>query len=143
MKANMKSVRVQISALTQMMDKLIQSHWAKKYQTASSREHQILSVSPLTDGPGITRTMPLCPNDDSRILTRHLLITLRSWQLPSVHTCHEHRHSLRNDQLNNVVTLRMILFLKECLHSLKVSNWHLETCECDLYVSDILAVYKI
>ena len=121
-KAYIEPLRVQISALTQMMDKFIQS-----------RENQIPSVLPLTDGPGITRTMPLSPNDDCRILARHLLITLRSWQLPpKVHTCHEHRYFLRNEELDNIVTLTMILFLKECVHSLKVNNWHLATCECDL-----------
>ena len=54
----------------------------------------------------------------------HLLITLSNWQLPSVQIIKEQTHSLRIDNFHNVLTLRMIFFLRECLFSLTV--WTLE-----------------
>ena len=42
---------------------------------------------------------------------RHLLSTLRSWQLPCVYTTIEDRHYLRDDHLYNIIILGMKLFL--------------------------------
>ena len=51
----------QVSALKQMMDKLIQGNSVRKYPTASTREPRFPSESPLTDGPRISRTLSLAP----------------------------------------------------------------------------------
>ena len=48
-KANLEPVHAQISALTQMMAKLIQGYSARDYPTASTGEPHFLSESPFKD----------------------------------------------------------------------------------------------
>ena len=58
---NLEPLDAQIFALTQMTDKLVQGNSAREYPTASTRELRFPSDYPLTDGPGISRTLPLAP----------------------------------------------------------------------------------
>ena len=60
-KANFDSLLAQISALTQMMDRIIQGNLAREFTTASTRETRFPSESSLTDGPGNSRTPPIAP----------------------------------------------------------------------------------
>ena len=60
----------------------------------------------------------------------HLLITLRSWQLPSVYTIKMRRLSLKNDTLYNVLTLGMTTFFQEMSpHFDSVNTGELPTSE--------------
>ena len=71
----------------------------------------------------------------------HLLIRLRSWQLPSVYTIKIHRHSLRNDTLYNVLTLGMTTFSQEMSrHFDSVNTGELPTSECNQWMKGILKV---
>ena len=56
-KANLEPLHAQISSLVQMMDRLIQGNSARGYLTASTREARFPSESPVTEGPGISRTL--------------------------------------------------------------------------------------
>ena len=62
----------------------------------------------------------------------HLLITLRSGQLPSVYNIEEHRNSLMHDHLCNVLTLRMITFSQGIsMYFGSVNTGELPTSECN------------
>ena len=58
-KANLEPLHAQISALTQMMDRLIQGNSVREFMTASTRESRFSSKSPLADGPGTSRNPPI------------------------------------------------------------------------------------
>ena len=59
------------------------------------------------------------------------LMTLRSWQLPSVYTINMERHSLKNDTLRNVLTLGMATIApKMSRHFDIVKTGELPTSEC-------------
>ena len=51
-KANLKPLHAQISALTEMMDSLTQGNSAREFTTASTRELQSQLESPFTGAPG-------------------------------------------------------------------------------------------
>ena len=48
----------------------------------------------------------------------HPPVTIRSWQLRSIYTIKQQRFSLKNEILYNILTMRMVFFLNECLCSL-------------------------
>ena len=51
LKLNLEPLHDQISALTQLLDNLIQGNSAREFMTAGTREPQFPSELPLTDGP--------------------------------------------------------------------------------------------
>ena len=58
---NLEHLHAQVTALTQMMDNVIQDNSARAYPTASTRDRQFPSKSPLTDNPGTSRALPFAP----------------------------------------------------------------------------------
>ena len=50
-----------LTALTQMLDKLIQDNSAEAYTAASTSDSRLPSETPLTDDPGFYITLPLAP----------------------------------------------------------------------------------
>ena len=60
-KANLELLRAQISALTEMKDRLIQGNSAREFTTASAHELRLQSESPFTKAPGTSRLPPVAP----------------------------------------------------------------------------------
>ena len=60
-KENLAPLHAQISAQTELLDKLIQVNSARVYTMASTRERRFSSESPLTDKVRHERTLPLAP----------------------------------------------------------------------------------
>ena len=65
MKAKFEPLHVQISALTQMMEMLIQGNSAREFPKASTREHRFPSELSLTDGPGTPTIAPMTTSEYS------------------------------------------------------------------------------
>ena len=61
-RTKLEPLHAQNSALTQMMDNLIQCNLARAYPMASARDRRFQSEYPLTQDPGISRTLPLVPS---------------------------------------------------------------------------------
>ena len=60
-KANLEPLHAQISALTEMMDRLIQGNSARELTTASTREHRPQSESPFAQPTGASRFPLITP----------------------------------------------------------------------------------
>ena len=60
-KVNFEPNHAQITALTEMMDRLIQVYSAKEFTTASTREQRLQSESPFTGAPGTSRFPTVAP----------------------------------------------------------------------------------
>ena len=61
MKASLKPLHAQISALTELMDRLIQNNSAKESTTASSRGFGYQYESPYSEGPGSSKFPTVAP----------------------------------------------------------------------------------
>ena len=74
-KASLEPLNAQISALTEMMDLLIQGNSTKESTTASSRGFGHQYESPYSEGPGSSKlptVAPLTTSPDARLM--HMLI---------------------------------------------------------------------
>ena len=72
------------------------------------------------------------------------MITLRSWQLPSVYSVKLARHSLRNDTLYNVLTSGITTFNQEMSrHFDSVKTGELPASECNQWMTGILKIYEM
>ena len=60
-KANLQLFHTQISALTEMMDKLIHGNSAREFTTASTQKSRLQSESPVTEAPRTPRFPPVAP----------------------------------------------------------------------------------
>ena len=60
-KANLEPLHAQISALTEMMDRLFQGNSAREFTTASTHEPRPRSESPFVEAPGTSRFPPVAP----------------------------------------------------------------------------------
>ena len=60
-KANLELLHAQISALTEIMDRLIQGNAARAFKTASTRELRPRPESPFAEAPVTSRFSPVAP----------------------------------------------------------------------------------
>ena len=60
-KANVEPLHAQISALTEMMDRLIQGISVREFTTASARKSRSQYKLPFTEVPGTSRFPPVAP----------------------------------------------------------------------------------
>ena len=66
--ANLEPLHAQISALTEMMDRLIQGNSTREITTASTRVPRLQSESPFTEVTGTSRFLPLAPRSTAGYL---------------------------------------------------------------------------
>ena len=85
-KANLEPLHAQIGTLTQIMNKLIQDISARLNPTADSRDRKFPSGSPLTDGPGTSKTLPFeslvnaVYSPDKGALVMMMILLLPNWR---------------------------------------------------------------
>ena len=60
-KANLEPLHTQISALMEVLDRLIQVNSVREFTTANTREPRLQSQSPFTEVPATSRFPPVAP----------------------------------------------------------------------------------